>query len=409
MFRHQAGEITARLVTALGWQHLDLIEDVVQDALEKALRVWPFRGVPEQPSSWLTTVARNAALDRLRRERSWDQRLPQVEAHFARWQADQTVDERFIEELSDDQLRMIFICCHPSLSNAARVCLTLKTVGGFSTAEIGSGLLLREATVAQRIVRAKRRLRQQHIALELPPADQLAQRLDSVLQVIYLMFNEGHTASQGEQLLRLDLCHEAIRLLRLLVNHPLGDQPRAHALLAMMLFHAARFPARTNSVGELVLLADQDRSRWEPALIADGFRSLHQAASGTELSRYHIEAEISACHALAKNIESTDWSRIVICYDRLIALRPSLVLTVNRAAALFHLDGVQAAWESLSTVATEGWDFGYIPFHVVCATLLEELGQTETARRHWARAKDLSQNAASGRYLAEREQHLRAI
>jgi len=408
-FRHHSSEIIARLTALLGFHHLDLIEDVVQDALEKALRSWPFRGIPDNPTAWLTTVARNAALDRLRKQQNWQGKMPQVDAHLRLWQEQSERNVRYPNELSDDQLRLIFACCHPALTQSSQLALTLRLVASLSTTEIAKALLISQSTVAQRIVRAKRKLIEQGVVLELPAADALQPRLDAALHVIYLMFTEGHTSSCGSRLINLDLCRESIRLLRLLVQHPLGDQAQVHALLALCLLHAARLPSRVDSAQALVLLDDQDRCQWDQHLISEGIRALRASARGDTLSRYHLEAEIAACHATSRHFKHTDWQTIVSCYDHLMAFGPSLVLVVNRSVALAQLHGPAAAWQALSKWSSEAEAAGFGPYYVVAASLLEQLEDADAAEQHLNRARSLVNNKITKQYLIDEATRLHAL
>ena len=264
LFRHRAGQMVASLTRIFGLEHIDLVEDAVQDALVRALRLWPYEGTPRNPTAWLIQVAKNRLLDRLRRQSLWRQKQPEAERSIrALREAAADSEPAFAREVRDDQLRMIFTCCHPAIPSESQIALTAKTVGGFSTAEIARAFLCREATIAQRLVRAKRKLRQRAVELEMPPPRELAKRLDPVLEVLYLMFNEGYSALEGEDLVRTDLCHEAIRLVELLAAHPGTAEPRVHALAALFFFQAARLPARADAAGDLLLLAEQDRSLWD--------------------------------------------------------------------------------------------------------------------------------------------------
>lgn len=288
LFRHAAGRLVARLTRVLGPARLDLAEEVVQDALVRALETWPFGGMPENPAGWLFAVARNLALDRLRRAATLRRKLALLEPHHPA----ATATSR-----DDDELVMIFLCCHPSLSRPARLALTLKTVGGFGIEEIAAALLTRPPAVAQQLVRAKRRIRREGLRLELPAPAALGSRLDSVLEVLYLLFTEGYAAHRGEDLTHAELCGEALRLTRILAGAEPTDLPAVHALLALMLLQSSRLPARVDAAGDLLRLEEQDRSRWDRAAIADGFRHLERAAAGEHISAFHVEAAIAACHA----------------------------------------------------------------------------------------------------------------
>jgi len=280
LFRREAGRMVAALTRVLGAENLSLAEDVVQESLVQALRTWPFRGVPENPGGWLMQVAKNRALDLLRREAN----LARKEEAIRGWSAALVADDP--EEAMDDQLRMIFICCQPAVPREARVALTLKTVGGFGVPEIARAYLAKEATIAQRLVRAKRKIQEIRPPFEVPPPAELPAALDSVLEALYLMFNEGYAAAAGEELVRQEVCAEAVRLVRLVAEHPALDVPKAHALAALLLLQAARNPARVDPEGNLLLLCEQDRSLWDQPKIAAGFHHLDRAARGPELSVY---------------------------------------------------------------------------------------------------------------------------
>jgi len=345
LFRHAAGEMVAALARLVGPARLDLAEEAVQDALLRALQTWPFGGVPDNPKGWLYRVARNRALDRLRHEAMSRETLqwPEGVIDLARREGD--------ADWGDETLAMMFMCCDPALAQSAQVALTLKLVSGFSVEEIADASLERAATVAQRLVRAKREIREQRLALEIPLPRELAARLSSVLEVIYLLFNEGYAAHGGESLVRADLCDEAIRLCRLLAAKRETDLPAVEALLALMLLQASRLPARTGALGDLTLLADQDRARWDWDKVQEGLRHLERAATGNEVTPYHVEAAIAACHATPREAGATDWRRILALYDDLLALKPSPVVALNRAVALAMAEGPEAGLAALDAIA----------------------------------------------------------
>ena len=319
LFRHRAGQMVATLARIFGFEHLDAIEDAVQDALVQALKRWPFEGEPANPSAWLTQVAKNRLLDRLRRGQRWQRRREELErivTMAASSEVPAGEDALFSDELRDDTLRAIFACCHPAMPGPGRVALTLRVVGGFSLAEIARAFLSREDAISQRVLRAKQRLKRLDVRMELPPPEELPERLDSALEVLYLIFNEGYSALAGGDLVRTDLCHEAIRLAELLADHPRVGTPPVHALAALLLFHASRLPARSDATRELLLLDEQDRSLWDEGMIRRGLEHFRQSARGDELTQYHREAEIASCHALAGSLAATDWAKVVACYRR---------------------------------------------------------------------------------------------
>ena len=382
LFRQQAGQMVAWLTRVFGPAHLELAEEVVQDALVKALQQWPFTGVPENPAGWLFKVARNGALDVLRRSAVLRARSAEITRELQ--ERESPVDPA-PPGISDDELRMVFMCCHPDLPEDSRVALSLKTVGGFSTAEIARAFLSSESTVAQRIVRAKRTLRENRIAFELPTDDHLIGRLDWVLEVIYLTFNEGYAAHGGEDLVRHDLCREAIRLGRTVAASPVGGPP-ADALVALMSFQASRIPARINAAGEMVLLEEQDRALWDRALIGLGFAYLNRSASGDRMTTYHVQAAIAAVHAVAPRAEDTDWRRMLTLYDDLHRLNPSPVVALNRAVALARVEGPTAALVEVSRLEQEPALADYYLLPSVKGALLVETGDMRAAARAFREA-----------------------
>ena len=349
LFRHQAGRIIAHLAAALGPGQLDLAEEAVQDAMLRALRGWPYQGVPDNPAAWLFRVAQNCAIDRVRRKRLLASKTEAMVADLERRSASASAEAGIEEQLRDEELRMIFLCCHPALSSEASVALSLKTIGGFSAREIARAFFEPEATTAQRIVRAKRHIREREIALEMPEGNELAERIDTVLEVLYLMFNEGYAAHEGEQLIRQDLCLEALRLGRLLACSSI-QLPRVHALVALMAFQAARFEERVGESGELVLLERQDRSRWDSSLIALGFYHFDLSIAGDEVSTYHVQAAIAATHARSFDAGATDWRMILSLYNQLLAIEPTPVVALNRVVAISKVHGAERAIAELDAL-----------------------------------------------------------
>ena len=375
LFRDRAGQMVAWLTRVFGPAHVALAEEVVQDALVKALQQWPFSGIPENPAGWLFQVARNGALDALRRDASFRERAPSIAAELTRTadtlsRADATIEG----VLGDDELRMVFLCCHPALPRDSRVALSLKTVGGFSAREIARAFLAPEAAVAQRLVRAKRQLRETGATFDLPSGAELCDRLDSVLEVVYLMFNEGYAAHGGDDLVRIDLCREAVRLARLVAGSPLTGVPAAHALTALLAFQAARLPARVDEDGELVLLEEQDRARWDARLIALGFEHLGRSAEGNTMTPYHVQAAIAAVHAGAPTPRDTRWDVILRLYDDLLALNASPLVALNRAVALSRVAGPEAALAAVVAIEDEPSLKNYYLLPSVKAQLLADIG-----------------------------------
>jgi RNA polymerase sigma-70 factor (ECF subfamily) len=381
LFRHQAGQMIATLVRIFGPRHIDLAEEVVQEALLKALQLWSYRGVPDNPSAWLIQVAKNRAMDRLRREASLRERAGELVRAFEAQEAlaNRRADSAQSHEAPDDTLAMVFMACHPSLAREARVALTLKTVGGFGTGEIARAFLAKEATVAQRLVRAKRLIRDEGITFELPSAAEMSARLDSVLEVLYLMFNEGYAAHSGENLVRADLCGEAVRLCSLVVEHRATNLPKCHALLALMLFQAARLRARVGDGGELHVLAEQNRGLWDRRLMTMGFLHLDRSIGGEEFTEYHLQAAIAACHAAATRYELTDWAEIVRLYDLLVELNPSPVVALNRAVAVAKHSGAEAGLREVEKIVEHPALQHYYLLPATLGELWQELGDAEKA------------------------------
>lgn len=423
LFRREAARSVGRLTRLLGPRHLELAEEAVHEALVAALRTWPFRGVPDDPAAWLLATARNRALDHLRREGRFRElaagRLDELRRALRGVRADDTPETTLPGELTDDELRAVFLCCHPVLSEPSRVALTLKLVGGLSVPEIARALLARETAVAQRLVRAQRTLRAEaetgEVAFEVPSGNDLLERLDSVLAVIYLIFNEGYAASSGDSLVRRELVTEALRLGQALAGEGvLAPDARApvHALQALMLFGASRLAARVGPEDEVVLLADQDRTLWDRRLTARAFAHLAASAAGARETRYHLEAAIASVHARSVDAggAGTDWNEIVNLYDRLVALDGSAVARLNRAVAVAQRDGAAAGLAELNELsrdpATERRLAGYHLYHAARGRWLEELGRRSDARRALARAMTCTASEPERRLLEGRLEDL---
>ncbi|GAA2472292.1 RNA polymerase sigma factor [Terrabacter carboxydivorans] len=394
VFRAEHGRAVSVLIRALG--DIDLAEDAVQDAFTVAVERWTRDGMPPSPAGWIITTARRRAIDRLRRESTREARQAESIALHAADAADGRDEEGPVK---DERLRLVFTCCHPALSREAQVALTLRLLGGLTTAEIAHAYLVPEATMAQRIVRAKSKIRTAGIPYRVPRDEDLPARLSSVLAVLYLVFTEGHTASSGDDLDRPDLAAEAIRLTRQLVE-VMPDEPEALGLLALMLLTEARRPARTDEVGDLVLLPDQDRSRWDSDLVAEGHDLVRKCLRRNAPGPYQLQAAINAVHTEATDAAGTDWSQVVALYDHLLRLRPTDVVRLNRAVAVAELDGPHVALRLLDGLELTA----YAPFHVVRAELLDRMGRRAESAAAWERAAQLTDNAAQARHLRARAQ-----
>lgn len=402
LFRHESGKMVAILTRILGFENLHLAEDVVQDALLKAMQNWAFTGVPRNPSAWLLQVARNQALDAVRRRQNFRSKEAEVTLFFEQHSGGQPDSVRFDDEIRDDQLRMMFACCHPALPPEAQVALTLKTLCGFGEEEIAAAFLTSRAAIAKRLVRARQQIRDRGISLELPAGDELSARLDAVLQTLYLVFNEGYKASHGEELVRRDLCQEAIRLTALLGEHSSGDRPRTHALLSLMLLFGARLSTRVDAEGNLLLLADQDRSRWDREMIQLGLQHLNRSAAGPEISEFHLQAGIAYCHCTAPSYEATDWQRILMLYDMLVESNRSPVVALNRAVALARVRGPEAGLEAVQRIPDRAALESFYLWHAVTAQFLFERGDFAGAARAFERALELTTVKVERNFLAGR-------
>jgi RNA polymerase sigma-70 factor (ECF subfamily) len=409
LFRHQAGQMLATLTHIFGLENLDMAEEVVQEALLQALRQWPLQGIPDNPRAWLVRAARNKALDRLRRQTTLRRKQHELEQRLRERQIRQEVaDPPETGELADEQLAMIFVCCDPALPAEARVAMTLKAVSGFSVPEIARAFLSEEATIAQRLVRVKRRIRDAGITLALPSPAEIPSRLDSVLQVLYLLFNEGYGAHLGENLVREDLCVEAMRLAQLLASRADTGLPKVHALLALLYFQAARLETRVDGEGNLLLLAEQQRSNWDQALLACGVGHLEHAARGEELSEYHLQAGIAAVHATSASYAETDWRRLVHLYDQLLAITPSPVVALNRTIAQSLVEGPQAALASLDELSSEPAMKNYYLLPAVRADFLRRLGCGAEAAACYREALTYPCTEPERRFLLRRIDGLKA-
>ncbi len=406
-FRHEAGRLYAALTRVFGVENLALVEDVVQETLARAFEVWSFHGVPSHHAALLMTSAKNRAIDVLRRERTARRFAPDLARELeSEWTLRPTVDELFLPEaFRDDELRMMFSCCQPHLPEDVQVALVLNVLSGFGASEIASAFLVSEAAMEKRLARGKKALAASKHLFDFGTrggATEIAARLEAVERALYLLFNEGYHGSSPEAVVRRDLCREAMRLARLLVDHEATSTPSTRALAALMCFGAARLPARIDDAGNLTALFDQDRSKWDATLIAEGLALLDASATGEALSPYHVEAGIAALHAAARSAKETRWGEIVALYDVLMKIRPSPVVALSRAVALAEHEGPARGLEAIDAIEAHDRLAPY-PFYAAARAELElRLGRRDEARAHFREAEELARNDAERRFLAQR-------
>ncbi len=406
IFRIEQAKLVAGLTRMV--RDLGVAEELAQEALVAALEQWPRSGIPERPGAWLMAAAKHRAIDHFRRNKLLERKHREVgyELEIEQATAQPDFDAALDDDIGDDLLRLVFTACHPVLSTEARIALTLRLLGGLTTEEIARAFLVPEPTIAQRIVRAKRTLSEKNVPFEVPSGDELASRLSSVLAVVYLIFNEGYSATAGDDWMRPQLCEEALRLGRILAELA-REEPEVHGLVALMEIQASRFPARTASTGEPVLLLDQDRSRWDQLLIRRGLAALQRAEllAGTSkraAGPYALQAAIAACHARAHKAEDTDWARIVGHYGALAEITPSPVVDLNRAVALAMLFGPEAGLEVVDALTAEPALQNYHLLPSVRGDLLQKLGRLDEARAEFTRAAGLAQNERERKLLLDR-------
>src|SRR5713226_8233560 len=404
LFRRESGRIVAALTRVFGVHNLALAEDVVQEAFCRAIEVWRFRGVPENPSAWLMATAKNRALDVLRRERTARTFSPELGRLLeSEWTLAPVVGELFAANaIKDDLLRMMFSCCHPRLPEEAQVALVLHILCGFSVGEIASAFVSTHAAMEKRITRAKKVLATSKKLFDVAAATEFSARLPAVHRAIYLLFIDGYHGASPETAVRVELCREAMRLTAVLLEHSLGKTPTTYALAALMCLDAARLPARVDPSGNLSSFFDQDRSRWDQELVVEGLKLLELSATGSELTEYHVEAAIASIHARALRAEDTDWETIVSLYDRLKTIRPSPVVALNRAIAVAQNEGPERGLAEIRSITDRDRLAAY-PFYPAALGELEfRRGRHESAREHFRAALALARNPMERRFLDQR-------
>lgn len=404
LFRNEAGRLVAALTRVFGLHNLELAEDVVQDAFCRALEVWKQRGMPENPSAWLMRTARNRAIDVLRRERTARTFAPEYGRLLeTEWTLANAVQEIFeTTDIRDDRLRMMFSCCQSTLPETAQVMLVLALVGGFGVREIAAAFVSSHAAVEKRLTRAKHTLKESGPLFDIADRADFEQRLPAVQRALYLIFSEGYHGASSRAAVRSDLCNEAIRLTGLLARHPLVDAPSTYALLALMYLDAARLPARLDPSGNLTSLFDQDRSRWNRAMIDEGVEWLERSATGPAMTRYHVEAAIAAVHARATSVEETDWGAIVALYTSLMRIAPSPIVALNRAVAIAQRDGPESGLAAIETIAGREKLEEYPFYHAARAELELRRGNDVTAHGHFNAAIGVARNPEERRFYEKR-------
>jgi RNA polymerase sigma factor (sigma-70 family) len=404
LFRHESGRMIAALTRVFGVHNLSLAEDVVQDALCRALEVWKLRGMPENPAAWLMVTAKNRAVDVLRRERRARAFAPELERLLeSEWTFTPTIEEAFgPHAIRDDELRMMFSCVDPRLPEESQVALILHILCGFSVSEVANAFLSSAAAIEKRITRGKKVLSGSKRLFELSKSEDFQARLSAIQRALYLLFNEGYHGSCTENVVRVELCREAMRLAALLADHSLAATPSTRALLALMCLHTARLPTRVDESGLLSLLTDQDRSQWNSELIAQGQKLLELSATGEHLSEYHIEAAIAWCHVTAPSARDTDWAQIISLYDTLMAIRPSPVIALNRAIAIAQHEGPERGLAALRAIPDRE-RLGAYPFYPIAFGEFElQCGRHAAAREHFTAALPVARNPVEQKFIEQR-------
>jgi RNA polymerase sigma factor (sigma-70 family) len=402
LFRQESGKMCAVLVKLFGLNQVQIAEDIVQETLISAFDAWKLSGIPDNPRAWLYRVAKNKTIDFLRRERNFkDVIAPNIAFELVQHQAKNTwLDDFFLEnEIEDAQLRMMFACCHPEIPIEQQLALMLRTLCGLSAKEIAAAFLQSEDTIGKRIFRAKDKIRQAKLSLEVPMGEDLLPRIDAVLQSIYLLFNEGYKSSSESAVIRRDLCSEAMRLCALLAQSSVGNLPKTHALLALICFQSARFDARLDSEGQIILLENQDRNLWKRSLIGLGYEHFKQASKGQEISEYHLEAAISSYHSAAPTFAATNFQAIFYCYDLLLQINPSPIVAFNRAIALGYSEGAKAGIEAL--LGIEDIEKNYL-YHTALGDFYKKNKQPKEAAQRYEKALTLVTLPAERRVLEDK-------
>ncbi len=398
-FRTEYGKAVSHLTNRFGSGHLELAEDSVQDTLVKAMQTWPFGQVPDNPTGWILRVAGNRMIDQLRRlQKQTNEELPEVS---------ETLNEEVsLTDINDDMVKMMFACCHPTLSAEYQIILTLKILGGLSIREISTSLLKKEETVAKAYTRAKKKFKEEEIKLTLPPANEVEKRLEMVLKIIYLLFNEGYKSAEGSILIREDLCAEAVRLNSVLLETELCSTPSANALMALMCFHSSRFDARVDESGEIISLEDQDRSKWNQELIAVGSRYLQKASESEEINDYIIQAAISSYHCNSPSFQKTQWLEILKLYDLQLEINPSPVIRLNRIVPMEKVHGSMLAYSEIEELEETGFFDTYYLFYAIKGGILQNLGEIEESIIALKKAISLTKNDRELTYLNKKLEQL---
>lgn len=399
-FRTEYGKAVSHLTNKFGSIHLELAEDAVQEALIKAMQVWPYSQVPDNPTGWILRVAGNKMIDHLRRDQkmSHPEQLPEHSEEFN--------ENLSLDKINDDMVRMMFACCHPSLSDEYQIILTLKILGGLSIREISSSLLKKEETVAKSYTRAKKKFKADEIKLTLPPAHEIEKRLDIVLKIIYLLFNEGYKSAEGMNLLREELCEEAIRLNKVILESEICDTPSANALMALMHFHSSRFEARVNENGEIITLENQDRAKWNKELINKGMIYLEKSSEAEFPNDYIIQAAISSIHCSAKTFEDTNWKEILRLYDLQLKINSNPIIRLNRVIPIEKVHGSLLAFAEIEELEESGFFDEYYLFFAIKGSILENLGETKDCIKALERAISLTKNDKEINHLSNKLREL---